>query len=47
MSAGVTYCVPEIHWILLIVGRGGINSSGLSRTSLARSLEDISISIAS
>jgi hypothetical protein len=43
MSAGVTYCVPDIHWILLIVGRGGMRSSGFSRMSFVRSLDDVSV----
>lgn len=38
MSAGVTYWVPDIHCMLLIVGRGGMTKSGLSRTSFVRSL---------
>jgi len=39
MSAGVTCCVPEIHWRLLMVGRGGMRSAGLRRMSCAGSLE--------
>jgi hypothetical protein len=42
MSAGVTCCVPEIHCILLMVGRGGISSSGFRSMSFVRSLESIS-----
>jgi hypothetical protein len=38
MSAGVTYWVPEIHWMLLIVGLGGMRRSGFSRISFVRSL---------
>jgi hypothetical protein len=38
MSAGVTYWVPEIHWMLLIVGRGGMRSWGLSSMSVVRTL---------
>jgi hypothetical protein len=29
MSAGETYCVPEIHWMLVMVGRWGVMASGL------------------
>jgi hypothetical protein len=43
MSAGVTYWVPEIHWMLLIVGRGGMRRSGLSNMSFVRSLDDVSM----
>jgi hypothetical protein len=39
MSAGVTCCVPDIHCILLIVGRGGIRSSGFRSISFVVSLE--------
>jgi hypothetical protein len=39
MSAGVTCCVPDIHCILLIVGRGGIRSSGFMSISFVVSLE--------
>lgn len=39
MSAGVTNWVPEIHWMLLIVGLGGMRSSGLSNMSRAWSLQ--------
>jgi hypothetical protein len=42
MSAGVTCCVPDIHCILLIVGRGGMSSSGFIRTSLVWSLRQVS-----
>lgn len=34
MSAGVTICVPEIHCMFDIVGRGGIKSSSLNSVSL-------------
>lgn len=34
MSAMVTNCVPEIHCMFEIVGRGGISASGLKTTSL-------------
>jgi hypothetical protein len=40
ISAGVTYCVPDTHWKLEIVGRGGIASSGLKRASLERLLHE-------
>lgn len=29
MSAGEIYCVPEIHWTFVMVGRGGTTASGL------------------
>jgi hypothetical protein len=38
MSAGVTYCVPEIHWMFDIVGRGGTIRSGLYSVSFDRFL---------
>jgi hypothetical protein len=38
MSAGVTCWVPDIHCILLIVGRGGMSSSGFMSMSFVVSL---------
>lgn len=38
MSAGVTCWVPEIHCMLLMVGRGGMRSSGFMRMSFVRFL---------
>ena len=32
-SAGVKYCVPDIHCIFEIVGRGGISAAGLKSSS--------------
>ena len=39
MSDGVTKEVPEIHWRLEIVGRGGIRASGLKSLSSDRVLQ--------
>ena len=36
ISAGVTYCVPVIHWTFEIVGRGGMRASGLKSLSWLR-----------
>lgn len=38
MSATVTCWVPEIHCMLLMVGRGGMRSSGFKSMSLVRLL---------
>jgi hypothetical protein len=42
ISAGVTYCVPDIHCMLLMVGRAGISSSGFRRMSFVRFLNIMS-----
>jgi len=45
MSAGVTYCVPDIHWMLLMVGRGGMSRSGFMRISFVRSLNGLLVCV--
>lgn len=46
MSAGVTYWVPETHWKLEMVGRGGMMAAGLKSLSFERGLVGISFNMA-